>query len=189
MTPAAHREPRSRHHLAATDISPQPLMPMTNQLTGYVFHDYRKQKPPAAGWYVWRLPHTRFLEGVTLIFLAKYRLRGAGFEDVLSPSFDCWDGYRVQLPKGSVEWAEYGGEDPKPGKTLLDVVEADNLPCPFCKAKPTWKYHGRFIGAEPNDAEYFYLECCHWFDGFRSRMADPVKLAAMRNEALSPLLT
>jgi hypothetical protein len=157
---------------------------MTNQPADYVFHDYRKEKPLIAGWYVWRLPH-RFLEGVTLVFLAKYRKRGAGFETVLSPDFDYWDGYRVLLPSGSIEWAEYDGEDPKRGKELLDVVGVDNAPCPFCKNKPTWRYHGRYICAPPTDTEYFYLECCHWFDGFKSRMANPIKLATTRNEALS----
>jgi hypothetical protein len=168
----------------AAKVTEAPYVP----LTGHVFHDYRKERPPAAGWYVWRLPH-KFLEGVTLIFLAEYRLRGAGFESVLSPSFDYWDGYRVLLPKGSIEWAEYSGEKPKPLRELLEVVGVKNLPCPFCKTRPTWVYSGRYICAPPTDAEYYYLECCHWFDGFRSRMADPVKLAAMRNEALSPLLT
>jgi hypothetical protein len=157
---------------------------MIIQSARYEFRDYRQEKPPSEGWYIWRLPH-KFLEGVTLVFLAKYRLRGAGLASVLSPSFDYWDGYRVLLPKGAVEWSEYNGEEPKAGRELLEVIGVDNAPCPFCKRKPTWRYHGRYIAAPPTDTEYFYLECCHWFDGFKSRMRNPVELAAKRNEALS----
>jgi hypothetical protein len=158
-------------------------MMSSSELPCYAFHDYRKEKPPIVGWYVWRLQH-KFIEGVMLVFLAKYRERGAGFESVLSPQFDYWDGYQVLLPKGTIEWAEYDGEQPKTGYELLEVVGVENEACPFCKSEPKWRYSERFIGAGPTDTDYYYLECCHWFDGFKSRMRNPVKLAEKRNAAL-----
>lgn len=151
---------------------------------GYEFQDYRQQKPPKEGWYVWRLPHRR-IEGLTVIFLAKYRLRGAGHQNVLSPSFDYWDGYRVLLPEGPIEWAHYNGLAPKPGRELLEFPGIENASCPFCREVPSWRYHGRFIGASPNDTEYFYLECCKWFNGFGNRMANPIELSNKRNELIS----
>ena len=147
------------------------------------FTDFRVEKPPDEGWYIWRL-QGKFLPDITLVFLDKFRKRGAGYIDVISPGFDYWDGYRVLLPNGPIEWALYGGEPPKTGYELLEVVGTDNLPCPFCGEKPTWRYSGRYIGAGPIDTDYYYLECCHWFDGFRSRMKNPLELAEKRNEAI-----
>lgn len=155
-----------------------------NESPSYNFKNYREESPSGPGWYIWRMPH-KFIKDVTLIFLAKYRERWAGFETVLSPQFDHWDGYRITLPKGPIEWSDYDGEEPKPGHELIEVVGADNLICPFCKKEPKWRYSGRYIGAGPTDTDYFYLECCHWFDGFKSRMKNPVKLTEERNAALS----
>jgi hypothetical protein len=153
-------------------------------LTDCKFQDYRKNKPLFAGWYIWRLPH-KTIENLTVVFIAEYRLRGAGFGNVLSPEFDYWDGYRVLLPKGLIEWAEYNGNKPKSGKELLEVAGVDNAVCPFCKSKPAWRYGGRFIGSGPTDTKYFYLECCHWFNGIGSRMENPVEYAKKRNKALA----
>lgn len=67
------------------------------------FKNYRTEKPPEEGWYVWRVNH-RHIKNLTIEFLSKYRTRGAGFETVLSPQFDYWDGYRILLPDGNIEW-------------------------------------------------------------------------------------
>ncbi len=155
-------------------------------MSEYQFNDYRDDKPPAPGWYVWRLPHKR-IEGLAIVFLAEYRWRGAGFEDVLSPSFDYWNGYRVLLPKGSIEWAPHDdGERPKSGREVLSLIGVEkNSPCPFCKAVPTWMYSGRYIGSGPTDTNYWYLECCDWFNGFGTRMNNPIKLSEKRNQILT----
>lgn len=150
----------------------------------YIFKDYRKEKPQIEGWYAWRLPH-KFIGGVVLIFLAKFRKRGAGFEQVLSPEFDYWDGYNVLLPKGPIEWSEYNGDAPRPGYELLEIVNINNVKCAFCKTEPIWKYSSRYIGSGPTDTNYFYLECCRWFNGFGSRMQNPFELTKQRNIALS----
>ena len=147
------------------------------------FYDYRITKPDVEGWYLWRVQN-KHLDDVTLVFLAKFRERGAGHKNVLSPEFDYWNGYQVLLPKGPIEWATYSGEPPKPGYDLLEVVGLNPAPCPFCKNVPILRYSSRFIGSGPVETEYFYLECCHWFDGFASRMNDPRQLVEKRNVLL-----
>lgn len=152
-------------------------------MTNYVFQDYRQVKPSVAGSYVWRLAH-KFIDGVVLVFVAIYRERGAGLETVLSPVFDHWDGYRVLLPKGSIEWAEYGREHPQGGQEILEIVGVNNEPCPFCGNVPNWRYIPRYIGSGPTDTSWYYLDCCRWFSGFHNRMTNPVNLSEMRNSAL-----
>jgi hypothetical protein len=147
------------------------------------FHDYRVDPPKIEGWYIWRAHH-KSLKDLTLIFLARLRERGAGYENVLSPEFDYWDGNRVILPKGPIEWAECGDSTPGRGRDLIEVVGVMSSPCPFCREVPIWRYGRRFIGAGPLDAAYFYLECCGWFNGFSMRMIDPRQLAQARNTAL-----
>lgn len=159
---------------------PDPPTEQASAEGGLEFRDYRKEKPPAAGWYVWRLPHN-FLREVYLIFLAEYRIRGAGYTDVLSPEFDHWDGYNVLIPKGKIEWAEYTGKPPKIGHGLLEVVGAINAPCPFCKKVPKWRFGNR---STPNAANSFYLECCDWVNGSKIRMGNPLDLARKRNDVL-----
>lgn len=147
------------------------------------FRDFKTHKPPDKGWYLWRVPHER-LTRVTLVFLARYRERSTGFKPALSPEFDHWNGYGILLPKGPVEWTEYDGEPPKPGHELIEVAGVQNNPRPFCNTVPQWRYTRRFIRPGPTNADYLYLECCHWFNGFKSRMVDPIVLAEKRNRAI-----
>lgn len=78
---------------------------------------YAEQKPETASAYLWRLPSVG-VPGLVVTFIAHMRTRGAGYENVLSPLFDYWDGYRVILPQGvqwqptestDVKWHCYGG--------------------------------------------------------------------------------
>lgn len=147
----------------------------------YNFTDYRKDKPKEKGWYVWRLKHI-LLKDVTVIFLAKFRKRGAGHEQVLSPEFDHWDGYRVLLPSGKIEWDDYDGEPPKAGREVIQVEGVHNVACPFCKQVPSWRYSGRFIGSGPTNTDYWYITCCKWA-GVK-RMLNPVQLSETRNNLL-----
>ncbi len=55
---------------------------------------YSERRPDKAGVYEWRVP-SKAVPGAVLIVAAHMRMRGAGFSQVLSPSFDHWDGYRV----------------------------------------------------------------------------------------------
>ena len=116
------------------------------------------------------------------------RVRGAGFENVLSPEFDYWDGYRVILPKGLIEWAEIPAGMPLPRSRydhmVLEIVGVEHENCPFCKSQPKWGTSGGFIGATPISVPDFNLTCCKWFNG-RNSSSDPVALAAARNAAIT----
>jgi hypothetical protein len=148
-----------------------------------VFKDYRKEKPTKEGVFVWRLNH-KFIKDVVIVFTAKYRSRGAGYETVLSPEFDYWDGYRVLLPDGPIEWCEYDGEPRKYTHEIIDIEGLKNVACPFCGKIPKWVYSGRYICADPTDTDYFYLQCCAYFDGFGTRDRNPKDITKARNEAL-----
>lgn len=144
------------------------------------FRNYSKDKPPCPGWYVWRVRH-RTMEDILITFLAQFRVRGAGFTKVVSPEFDYWDGYKVLLPKTTIEWAPYVGEEPKKYK-LNKVLNINSLyitRCPFCKKIPELIYAGRFIGATPIDSEYWRFSCCEWANS--PRIINPVKLINRRN--------
>ncbi|NDO80424.1 hypothetical protein CJP72_06425 [Citrobacter sp. NCU1] len=58
--------------------------------------NYSDRKPESAGMYLWRMK-SRVVEGVFVIARKKFRLRGAGYHNVLSPEFDHWDGYSVNV--------------------------------------------------------------------------------------------
>lgn len=154
---------------------------MSNSDGNYEFFDFRKKPPPCEGLYVWRLPH-KIKKDLTLIFLAKYRERNAGYNTVVSPEFDYWDGLNLLLPEGPIEWAEYDGEELEFRSEILDVVDVKNDPCPFCKKVPQWNYYTPLVTAGPIDAISFSLNCCQ-FAGF-VRMEDPALLSETRNALL-----
>ena len=121
---------------------------------------YSERKPEAAGTYLWRMD-SRAVKGLTIIARAKFRLRGAGYEDVLSPEFDHWDGYSVTVP-GELQWAE--------DDASLPAIYFEGLPdaieCPFCKKRPVIKAHewnqGCRVNPEPYILNHFKLQCCGW---------------------------
>ena len=146
------------------------------------FRDYREDKPTEIGTYMWRMNHS-YIEGLKITFLAAFRMRGAGHEQVLSPEFDHWDGYRVNLPQCKIEWASWDGEqNPKQQDIVLGVGGVENLPCPFCGEVPKWSYSGRFIGACPIQSESWRLVCCQWAGTVR--FENPLDLASDRNARL-----
>lgn len=146
-----------------------------------VFHNYAERKPEE-GLCIWRVAHKR--NGITLVFTVEMRVRGAGFKDVLSPEFDYWDGYRVILPKGLIEWAEAPDGLSLPSGRVIDVPGVEHENCPFCGNQPLWKTSGGFIGSTPIDNTEFHIECCRWFNGVRNTSRDPIALAAARNAAI-----
>jgi hypothetical protein len=162
----------------------QPQTPTTKELVrGLVFHNYAERKPEE-GLCIWRMAHKS--EKFTLVFTAEMRSRGAGFKNVLSPEFDYWDGYRVILPKGLIEWAEIPAGMPLPrglGNHVLDIPGVEHENCPFCRSQPKWR-SGGFGGYTPLNHTDFHLVCCKWFNGERNRSHDPVALAAARNAAI-----
>jgi hypothetical protein len=145
-----------------------------------MFQDYRKVKPPEEGWYIWRLPHRHF--DAVIVFLARYRLRGAGHQQVLSPEFDHWNGRRVILPEGSIEWDYYDGEPPSYGNEVIEVVGVELMPCPFCGEVPKWQYSGKWVLSGPTITEFWYTKCCSWAKS--PHYVNPIVLNERRNEAL-----
>lgn len=148
-----------------------------------MFKDYRKEKPLDPGWYIWRLPH-KHLDNVVIVFLAKYRLRGAGWENVLSPEFDYWDGYRLHLPDGSIEWMQFDGEPPLTGREVIEIEGVELRPCPFCKKVPKWRYLGQWITSGPTNTKLWYTKCCGWASGIGQHFTSPIELNNHRNLAL-----
>ena len=123
-------------------------------------------------------------------FDAHMRKRWADYEEVLSPSFDRWDGYRVIVPEGT-EWsAAIDGtvKDHAYGSIWLDGM--DVLPCPFCARAP--HLHGvhrdgkyTYICAAPFDYTVWWLECCEW--ARTPHVDNLLKMVADRNAKLSAL--
>ncbi|QBR52755.1 hypothetical protein [Erwinia sp. QL-Z3] len=121
---------------------------------------YSERKPDAAGVYLWRMG-SRKVKGLIVVARAKFRMRGAGHENVLSPEFDYWNGYSLVLP-GELQWAE--------NDESVDDITFENLPtataCPFCKKTPSIKAfewdRGCRIGPEPYILNQFQLKCCSW---------------------------
>jgi hypothetical protein len=99
-----------------------------------------------------------------LSFLAKNRVRGAGYANVLSPEFDHWDGFRVTVPKDvRYKILSLGERDRKLGTrdyACIEVAGYEVLPCPFCKKSPELQFVGSWVGAPPMSAESWYLRCC-----------------------------
>lgn len=122
--------------------------------------NYSERKPDSAGVYLWRMK-SRAVEGVFVIARKKFRLRGAGYQNVLSPEFDYWNGYSVSVP-AELQWAEDDSTIPDISfEELPDAVE-----CPFCKQKPAIKAfewnQGCRINPEPYILNKFQIKCCGW---------------------------
>ena len=142
------------------------------------FKKYSEEKPQEKGLYVWRVQHDQY-EDIVVTFVAKFHERGAGFETVLSPEFDHWDGYRVHVPP-STEWMDYDGVEPRNMENTLSINELTFSACPLCKEKPRLVYSGRWIFAAPFQSESWHFKCCEWIG--RVRMENPVDLIRRWNE-------
>ncbi|WP_186167279.1 hypothetical protein [Burkholderia gladioli] len=139
-------------------------------------------RPQAAGVYRWRVA-SRAVAGISVSFLAKMRMRGAGYsDDVLSPEFDYWDGYRVILPK-EVEWQHVDITAARVVKGYEDIRVDGIEPsrCPFCKQIPRLagcqsSWQGTTIGAAPFDYNEWSMSCCSWAKA--PRFSDPRELVS-----------
>lgn len=150
-----------------------------------IWTSFQEQQPNEAGPYWWRLKSAK-LEGATLIFVAHMRMRGTCDEPILSPRFDHWTGWRVQVPE--CEWSRYDGEP-------TDKIEYEHLsveglsltPCPFCGKTPKLKAWqacsggGFIIGPYPQNYNLWKLECCAW--GSSPDGKDPRQLEQIRRDA------
>jgi hypothetical protein len=150
--------------------------------------NYSQEQPKAAGVYRWRLPSVA-VPGIYVICLAHFRCRGAGYQEVLSPAFDYWDGYSVVVP-ANTQWKS-AENSPQFSEYLykeLEVEGVENTPCPFCGKVPAWHavegdYSGTVINGRPHRFSQWWLVCCSW--GSSPHLKDPRELAQIRNAALA----
>lgn len=150
---------------------------------------YAEQRPVTAGIYRWRMP-SKAIPGIVVSLLEKFRMRGAGYENVLSPSFDYWDGYRVHVP-AELEWqdvelpADFSLNE-RTRELIVDGLHID--PCPFCKKVPSLRayqyaaYGGLVVCPSPQNLNSWSLECCSWAK--TPSYDDPRKLTETRSAML-----
>ncbi|OQS10105.1 hypothetical protein B0T37_10690 [Chromobacterium violaceum] len=145
---------------------------------------YSEHRPATAGEYLWRMP-SKVCDGMFVIAKRKFRWRGAGYENVLSPDFDDWDGYRVSVP-ADVEWMDVPPELAAAKEVVIPEGVA-LVPCPFCGKTPHFhamRYSGGgfSIRPSPDILNTWWTECCEWAG--KVRYNDPRKLAAARSALL-----
>ena len=147
--------------------------------------NYTEHKPPKEGPYEWRMP-SKGTPGVVIVFAACMRLRNAGWETVVSPSFDYWDGYRLNLPEG-IQWRETTEHASLQSyeRKMLAVEGLDIAPCPYCGKVPSFETAGRgyHYGADPHDVALWSFKCCGWAK--TPWMDDPRKIEAIRRKAFA----
>ncbi len=146
---------------------------------------YSTERPVAAGIYEWRLP-SKAVPGAVLIVAASMRKRGAGFEAVLSPEFDYWDGYRVHV-RCDVEWRTTDFVPARHQRTpaVLSIEGLDISPCSRCGKVPHIEAHqrdnfGTTICPDPWNLNSWRFMCCAW--GSTPSMADPREIERIRRE-------
>lgn len=138
------------------------------------FTNFKEAQPPQ-GMVTWRTEEGE----IPYLFNAKMRMRGAGFEDVLSPSFDYWDGYKVHV-QYNVEWSD----------ELVEIKKDQIIPeyeisaCPFCNNKPIVIWGGGYVCAPPMKAKYFHLSCCQFIASSSNTYTNLKKLLDDWNNAL-----
>lgn len=170
---------------------PNKLKALSERATQGEWVNYPDERPPE-GFCEWRLPSVA-VPGLTVTLIAKMRERGAGYQTVLSPVFDYWDGYNVHVPNG-LQWRPIS-EQPaiQQHETIGPFPEGVTLvPCPFCGNTPKWRSsesdgRGTTICAAPQRHNSWWLApCCKWCASPRYR--DPRKLASARTGLLSGAL-
>lgn len=154
--------------------------------------NYAEQRPKVAGAYRWRLESV-VEPGMFVTFVAHMRERGAGHQNVISPLFDYWDGYRVHVPAG-LHWQALRPEDPQDVEWCrvagVEVEGLSPLPCPYCNKVPKWdallRYDGGGVGlTDPHKFNNWKLACCAW--GSSPAYKSPIELVKRRDAVLSRL--
>lgn len=145
----------------------------------------KDQAPTEAGLYEWRVP-SKAVPGAVLIVVAKMRKRGAGFESVLSPEFDYWDGYRVHV-RCDVAWrpTDYAPTAHQRTPIVLGIEGLELAPCSCCGKTPHFEAvqrdaYGQTICPDPWNLNSWKFQCCSW--GSTPWMADPREIERIRLE-------
>jgi len=151
--------------------------------------NFSVEKPATAGVYEWRVPSAA-LPGEFVIVAAHMRKRGAGYQDVLSPSFDHWDGYHVYVTK-DLKWrptTEYGAIKSYE-RRVIGLEGLEHCKCIYCAKRPTLHAvqvpngGGVVVCAEPQYLNSWWLECCTW--GKTPHFANPRDIESMRRRAIA----
>lgn len=148
--------------------------------------NFSDKKPPE-GLYEWRIPSVS-LPGEFVIVAAMMRERGTGFDKVLSPSFDHWDGYRVIVP-AKLQWRATS----RVGRVIhADLIGVEGLefdPCIYCEKTPVLHGcqrgsdgRGVIICGDPWRFNSWWLDCCRW--GSTPHIKDPRDIFSIRRAAL-----
>jgi len=159
---------------------------MTTKQTQRTWTRYIDERPKEAGLYEWRVPSSA-VPGMVLIVAAAMRMRGAGFETVLSPEFDYWNGYSV-LVQCDVEWRETEFVPQKYQSTpaVLAIEGLDLSPCSHCgkvpriKARHASSMGGIVLNPSPWNLNTWRFSCCAW--GETPSMYDPREIERIRRE-------
>lgn len=172
-----------------TSEQSKPVPTHTNVVEWVPYSEERK--PKSAGVYEFRVPSAS-IPGMIVVVAAHMRVRCVGWKnvEVLSPPFDHWNGYSLQVPVG-IEWRDATRDHNV--KHELDVVVLsieghELLPCPFCGEIPTWvacqkSGGGMVVCPSPEQLNQWWLKCCNWAKSPHSH--DPRKLVNERNALLT----
>lgn len=144
---------------------------------------YADCKPESAGLYEWRVP-SKAVPGATLIVAALMRVRGAGYENALSPEFDYWDGYRLHV-QCDVQWRTTDLVlDKHRTPAVLSIEGLELSPCSSCGRVPSIEAHQRPASGgivclpNPWNLNSWRFICCDW--GSTPSMADPRDIERIR---------
>lgn len=138
---------------------------------------YSEQKPEKEGVYLWRMD-SETVKGEKVIARKRMRSRGAGYQSVLSPEFDYWDGCRLHVPD-DLEWMEDDETNPEIAFTGCENISE----CPFCKKAPSLNAYSNFVSPKPQSLSRFTLKCCTWNGS--PTYDDPRELIKRWNSAVS----
>ena len=149
--------------------------------------DYASAQPEAEGPYEWLIP-SRACKDMVVHVLANMRERGAGYNRVISPSFDYWDGYRVHVPAGTKWRPTDKANDKSYHIKLLGVVGLELVECQFCHRTPTLhgiRREGRntVLSSDAHEFNTWWFTCCEWAS--TPHLSDPRVLEDKRRVALS----
>lgn len=134
---------------------------------------------PEKGLVEWRIPSSA-IPGMVVIVAAHMRVRGAGFDTVLSPIFDYWDGYRVYVPSG-LQWRKAGLHNIRTcDEKVIGIDGLDVTPCIYCGKIPAIQTCDQ---RSPHQSGAWRFQCCGW--GSTPTMKDPREIEKVRRTAFS----
>lgn len=140
--------------------------------------DFAKTRPEK-GLVEWRIPSLA-VPGMVVLVAAHMRERGAGFNTVLSPVFDYWDGYQVFVPAG-LQWRKAGLYTIRTcDEKVIGIEGLDVAPCIYCGKTPEIQTYDQ---RRPHQSGAWRFQCCSW--GSTPAIKDPREIEKVRRKAFS----